>query len=130
MRSVEAARAIPQGTLARIIAGGRQEPRASTMRAVAAALNVTREWLEEGKGEPPRPTGKVPPRHGNEPDARHVTVASHETLDTRAAALLFARARGLSGSAVAAVASMPACDWTADEWLAAVIVEAARQRTG
>lgn len=60
--SLEKAHGLSSGTLSRVMLGERAEFAMSTVEAIARALQVSLDWLMEGKGEAPKPTGPVPPR--------------------------------------------------------------------
>jgi hypothetical protein len=60
--SLEKNARLSSGTLSRVMLGEREEFAKSTLEALARALQVSLDWLVEGKGEAPKPSGPVPPR--------------------------------------------------------------------
>ena len=61
-RSLEDAAGLSNGTISRVMLGEREDHGYETKLALAKVLQVPVTWLAEGVGEPPKPTGTVPPR--------------------------------------------------------------------
>lgn len=61
-RSLEMRFALSGGTLSRLMMGDRGEHSYDVRLLIAKALETTVEFLWKGVGDPPRPTGIVPPR--------------------------------------------------------------------
>jgi transcriptional regulator with XRE-family HTH domain len=61
-RSLEDAAGLSNGTISRVMLGEREDHSYETKTAIARVLAVSTEWLAEGRGEAPTPTGAVPPR--------------------------------------------------------------------
>ena len=54
-KALERASGVPQATISRILkGGGKKGPETETIRKLAAACNVSFEWLNEGTGAPTR----------------------------------------------------------------------------
>lgn len=60
-KGLEAEHGVPGATFSKMFSGKRAEPRGTTVAAMARALHVDAAWLQFGQGEPPKPTGPVPP---------------------------------------------------------------------
>jgi transcriptional regulator with XRE-family HTH domain len=60
--SLEKAAGISSGTISRAMLGDREEFSKSTLEALARVLNVSIDWLVDGRGEKPPLTGPIPPR--------------------------------------------------------------------
>lgn len=57
---------IPIGTLSKVFDGTRKDVERATIKKMAAALQVSEQWLYLGQGIPPQLTGPLPPRPGAE----------------------------------------------------------------
>jgi hypothetical protein len=61
-RQVELENDLPRSILSKLFTDERQTVEGATVVKLSRALAVTADWLLSGAGEPPRPTGPVPPR--------------------------------------------------------------------
>ncbi|MEP7119463.1 MAG: hypothetical protein ABJE95_00915 [Byssovorax sp.] len=61
-RQVEIENDLPRSILSKLFTDERQTVEAVTVMKLSRALAVTADWLLSGAGEPPQPTGPVPPR--------------------------------------------------------------------
>ena len=61
-RHVEIENDLPRSILSKLFTDERQTVEAATVVKLSRALAVTADWLLSGVGEPPQPTGPVPPR--------------------------------------------------------------------
>lgn len=124
---LEARHGLSRGLIGKLIGERQREVRGPTLMRLAQALHVSTEWLLEGRGLMPTPTGIVPSRPGHK-----TSVEAHdERADDpkeRAAAIAFARACGIDPRAVAAVSAMPKWEFSPEEWLAVIKVMAAELR--
>lgn len=110
----------------------------STLPRLAEALQVAQEWLTTGRGEPPVPTGEVPPFPRQlpampEPEGETSSDAQGPGTGSESArqlAVAWARAcmPPLSEEAIRRVMAAPLRAYTAEEWLAAIRLEAADLR--
>lgn len=66
MRELERLAGLSNGQLRRLLNGERPGLEAKGLSGAAKALQAPSEWLLEGKGIAPRPTGDVPPWPGGE----------------------------------------------------------------
>lgn len=75
-KELEKRHGLANGTMGSLIHGARTEVRNETLTRLAAALQVSSEWLNEGKGAPPKLTGHIGPRPKNlYPEADTLTIA-------------------------------------------------------
>lgn len=79
MRSIEQAHRLSNGILGKVVKGERRNPTHETLCAIATALMVDPAWLILGTGQPPAPTGPVPPRT-HLPSSQHLTSSVGDTL--------------------------------------------------
>jgi len=111
-RSLEDAVALSNGTISRIMLGEREDHGYETKTALARVLCVSAEWLAEGRGEPPTPTGPVPPRlpylveEGAPESPRPTTALEEAKALLEAAALLSPDASPLELLAAAQLAGI------------------------
>lgn len=61
-RKVEQSNELPPSVLSKLFTGERKSVDASTLFKLAKAFGVSATWLQTGEGDPPLPTGRVPPR--------------------------------------------------------------------
>ncbi len=61
-RRLEVEGGLPNGIISKLVMGDRQSAAPDTIAVLADVLKVDPAWLAWGKGEPPTPTGTVPPR--------------------------------------------------------------------
>ncbi|MBK9263036.1 MAG: helix-turn-helix transcriptional regulator [Polyangiaceae bacterium] len=61
-KEVEDSVGLSNGTISKLLMGARKSATHQTAVRLAKALHVSLDWLLDGKGEPPKPTGPVPPR--------------------------------------------------------------------
>lgn len=61
---LERAHGLPQALFSKLFRGARVSFSMKTWKAIASALQVSLDWLVNGDGEPPSPTGPVPERPG------------------------------------------------------------------
>ena len=66
-RQVELENDLPRSILSKLFTAERQTVEGATVVKLSRALAVTADWLLSGVGEPPRPTGPVPPRNLDTP---------------------------------------------------------------
>jgi hypothetical protein len=62
--SLERPLKLPNGTFSRLISRTREDPRGTTLDAIAKTLHLSLDWLLHGGDDGPVPTGIVPPRPG------------------------------------------------------------------
>lgn len=80
--------ALANGILGKIVNNRRNMVSATTMAALAKALRTTMEYLTDGSGEAPTPTGPIPPRtedHAStvEESAEHSTLKPSVSLEVQ-----------------------------------------------
>lgn len=124
---LEARHGLSRGLIGKLIGERQREVRGPTLLRLAQALHVGTEWLLEGRGAMPAPTGLVPPRPGL-PASQDGVLPPVDDLPARAAAIAFARACGLDPRAIQAVGAFPKYAYSPDEWLAAIKVMSAELR--
>jgi hypothetical protein len=107
----------------------------NTLPRLAEALRVSQEWLTTGRGAPPKPTGDVPPFPRTTPltlDIGEHDGAAAQIAGEQARHLAVAWARAstppLPEEAIQRVTAAPLRAYTAEEWLAAIRLEAANLR--
>lgn len=75
-KGLEAKYGLSNGVLARLFKGEQKTVSSDTLPKIAAALNVSADWLTTGKGEPPKLTGPFRARPEEYPQADTLAIAT------------------------------------------------------
>jgi hypothetical protein len=125
--TIERQHRLGRGLIAKLYRERQRALEDDTLSRLATALEVSPEWLKSGIGEPPKLTGNLPPRPtAVSPPSSEVEGTSPRSA--RSIALLMAESMGLDPVAIAAVRDAPAREYTSQEWLAKIVLEAADRR--
>lgn len=122
---LEASQGLARGLIGKLTGERQRELRGPTLMRLAQALQVSTEWLLEGRGPIPVPTGPVPARPGTSLPPRE---ADADDLPARAAAIAFAQACGVDARVLEAARALPKHAYSPEEWLAVLKTMAAELR--